>query len=118
MYRRDTRVGWKRMDEPLEPPAAIRFIRGLYGPSLNLRYTKHARERMLMRGLIVGDILHVIKHGFVYEKGEHSTRPGLFRYQMESVTPNSNGRTVRLVLIPSPNCSIKIVTVMWADENS
>jgi hypothetical protein len=106
------------MDEPLEPPAATRFIRGLCGPSLDLRYTKHARERMLIRGLIVGDVLHVIKHGFVYEKGEPSTRSGLFRYQMECVTPNSQGRTVRLILIPSPNCSIKVVTVMWADEQS
>src|SRR2546430_1209059 len=100
------------MDEPLEPPAATRFIRSLYGASLNLRYTKHARERMLARGLIVGDVLHVLKNGFVHEKGEPSTRPGFFKYQMECVTPNSLGRTVRLVIIPSTNCSIKIVTVM------
>jgi Domain of unknown function (DUF4258) len=104
------------MDDPLPPAAATRFIRGLHGPMLALRYTKHARERMFERELIVGDILHVIKNGFVYEEGESSTRPGFFRYRMECVTPNSNGRTVRLVIIPSENHSIKVVTVMWADE--
>jgi hypothetical protein len=104
------------MSDPLSPAAATRFIRSLYGPSLDLRYTKHAKERMLERGLIVGDILHVIKNGFVYDEGEPSTRPGLFKYRMECVTPNSNGSTVRLVIIPCDSHSIKVVTVMWADE--
>jgi len=103
-------------EEPLEPAAATRFIRSLHGASLNLRYTRHVRERLEERGLIVGDILHIIKHGFVYERGETSTRLGLFKYQMECVTPNSNGRTVRIVIIPSLSCSIKVVTIMWADE--
>ena|SRR5260370_37305555 len=102
--------------EPLGPAAATRFIRGKYGPQLGLRYTRHAREQMLLRGLIVSDVLHVIRHGFVYERGEESTRDGFFKYKMECVTPNSNGRTVRLVLIPSQSCWIKVVTAMWADE--
>jgi Domain of unknown function (DUF4258) len=104
-------------DEPLDPSAATRLIRSLCGSSLDLRYTKHARSRMLERDLIVGDLLHVIKHGFVFEHGERSTRPGLFKYTMQCITPNSNGRTVKLVLIPSPNGSVKVVTVMWADES-
>jgi hypothetical protein len=102
--------------ELLGPAAATRFIREKFGPSLGLRYTKHARERMQERGLIVSDVLHVIKQGFVYEEGEPSTREGIFRYKMECVTPNSNGRTVRLILIPSQSCWIKVVTVMWVDE--
>ena len=102
--------------ELLDPAAATRFIRGLYGPSLGLRYTRHARDRMIERGLIVSDVLHVIRHGFVYERGEQSTRDDLHKYQMECVTPNSNGRTVRLVLIPSSSGWIKVVTVMWVDQ--
>jgi hypothetical protein len=104
-------------DEPLDAAAATEFIRALSGPSLDLRYTEHATSRMLERDLIVGDVLHVLKHGFVFEPGEASTRPGLFKYRMQCITPNSNGRTVKLVLIPSPNCSVKVVTVMWADED-
>jgi hypothetical protein len=103
--------------EPLDAAAATAFIRSLYGRSLNLRYTNHACSRMQERDLIVGDILHVIKHGFVFEPGEPSTSPGFFKYTMQGITPNSNGRTVKLVLIPAPNCSVKVVTVMWADEN-
>jgi hypothetical protein len=73
---------------------------------------------MFQRELVVGDLLHVIKHGFVHEPGEQSTRPGLFKYAMECVTPNSGGRTVRVVLIPSSSGSIKVITLMWADEKS
>ena len=103
--------------EPLDAAAATAFIRSLYGPSLNLRWTKHASHRMHERDLIVGDLLHVIKHGFVFEPGEPSSRPGIFKYTMQGVTPNSNGRTVKAVLIPAPSGSVKVVTVMWADEN-
>lgn len=102
---------------PFEPAAATRFIRGLYGGSLELMYTKHARDRMAERDLIVSDLLHVIRHGFVYERGVQSTREGVYKYEMECVTPNSKGRTVRLVLIPLKKGGIKIVTVMWADEH-
>src|SRR3954465_10219142 len=105
VYHRDTRRGPNGM-EALRPAAATRFIRGKSGPALGLRYTKHARERMLARGLIVSDVLHIIKYGFVHEEPQQSTREGLYRYKMECVTPNSNGRTVRLVLIPSESCWI------------
>jgi hypothetical protein len=30
--------------------------------------------------------------------------------------PNSGGRTVRIVVIPSMSSEVKIVTVMWKDE--
>ena len=103
-------------EQPLEPAAATTRIRRLAGPELRLRYTKHAKDRMMERGMIIGDILHVIKNGAVRRPGEPSTRPGLFKYQIECVTPNSNGRTVRLVVIPSENGAIKIVTVMWSNE--
>jgi hypothetical protein len=69
-----------------------------------------------MRDLLMGDVLHVRKHGFVYEQGERATQAGLFKYQMESITPNSRGRTVRVVVIPSMSSEVKIVTVMRKDE--
>jgi uncharacterized protein DUF4258 len=94
-----------------------RFVRAKHGLALNLMLTKHARDRMLQRGLIVGDLLHIIRHGFVHEDGEESTRPGCYKYEMECRTPNSGGRTVSIVLIPFPTETIKVVTVMWSDEN-
>jgi len=35
------------------------------------------------RGLIMGDILHVLKNGFVYEKAQESTRSGCYKYKIE-----------------------------------
>lgn len=102
---------------PMSPRQATEAIRSKCGPDLTLSLTTHAREQMDRRGLIVGDVLHVMRVGFVYDEGEPSTRPGLYKYRMESVTPNSNGRTVRIVVIPSNTCAVKIVTVMWKDEH-
>lgn len=72
---------------------------------------------MAARDLIVGDVLYILKNGFVYEDPEPATQPKLFKYKIETRTPNSNNRSVRIVIIPDCNtCWIKIVTVMWADE--
>jgi hypothetical protein len=64
----------------------------------------------------MGDVLHVLKHGFVYDKAQPTTQEGCFKYVMETSTPNSGGRTVRVVLIPSSSNAIKVVSVMWKDE--
>ncbi len=69
------------------------------------------------RGLLTGDILHVLKHGYVHAPGEKSTRPVHYKYQMEGTTPNSNGRKIRIVVIPLPDCGVKVLTVMWVDED-
>jgi hypothetical protein len=68
------------------------------------------------RDLIMGDVLHVLRTGFVYEEPEPATINGFFRYRIEGTTPNSDGRTVRVVVIPSGGHGAKIVTVMWRDE--
>lgn len=77
----------------------------------------HACEQMAARGLVMGDVLYLLKNGFVYEEAQNSTRKGLFKYKMESITPNSGNRAVRVVVIPDEkNCWLKIITVMWVDE--
>lgn len=82
---------------------------------LTLDWTRHAKERLRERDLLMGDALHVLRHGFVQPDPEESTAAGLFKYRMDATTPNSNGREVRLVVIPSTACRINIVTVMWKD---
>jgi hypothetical protein len=85
--------------------------------SLTVTYTKHARERMLERGLIMGDVLYVLKNGFVHLPPQASTRPGYHKYAMECRCPNGGNRAVRVVVIPeSEGCFLKIATVMWVDE--
>lgn len=84
--------------------------------NLEINYKLHAKERLEERGLILSDVLFVLKNGFVYEDPEPSTRVGLYKYKIECITPNSNDRKVRVIAIPDKTlCSIKIVTVMWVD---
>jgi len=71
---------------------------------------------MQERSLIMADLLHLLKTGFVYQEAEPSSRDGLFKYKIEGPTPNSDGRTVRAVVIPGSGCAMKIVTGMWRDE--
>lgn len=47
------------------------------------------------------------------------TRDGLFKYAIECETPNSFGRVVRVVVIPSSaGTGLKVVSVMWVDEGT
>jgi hypothetical protein len=101
----------------LSPGRATEFIRSIARDDPELEWTDHSQEQMAERDLLVGDVLYVLKNGFVHEEGQPTTRTGFFRYCMESSTPNSNGRDVRVVVIPSPQRQeLKIVTVMWIDE--
>ena len=102
------------------PTEATNGIRRFAGEkTLALTYKLHARERMAERGLIVGDVLYVLKNGFVHEEAAPATRVGYYKYCIESRTPNSGGRQVRLVVIPDERGPlIKIVTIMWVDEDA
>ena len=104
--------------KPLSPRKATETIRKRASDdAFNIRWTTHAGDQIKDRGLIMGDVLHVLRHGFIYEEGEQSTRNGLFKYKMEGTAPNSNNRCIRVVVIPSPQASeAKIVSVMWVDE--
>jgi len=104
--------------QPWKPADATDAIRALAGHGrLTITYTQHAKEQMLSRELFVGDVLWVLKHGFVLEEAQPSTQPNLFKYLPESRSPNSGNRTVRVVVIPDAGaCWMKIVTVMFRDE--
>jgi hypothetical protein len=77
----------------------------------------HAFEQMEARDITVPDVLWALRIGFVYEDPIPAKQPGLYRYTLKGPTPNSNGRDIKVVIIPSMHASnAKIVTVMWADE--
>lgn len=73
---------------------------------------------MFERGLITSDLLFVLKNGFVYEPPEEeSTVKGFYKYKVESQSPNSGSRTLRVIVVPDPkSCQIKLITIMWRDE--
>ena len=104
-----------RQPRPMTPAEATAFLRSKVGPALTLRPSEHALEQLSARGLIMGDVLHILKFGFVYQEAQSATR-GFFKYLMEGTTPNSGNRPIRIVVIPSPADEIKLVTVMWVDE--
>jgi hypothetical protein len=103
---------------PWSPSKATEAIRQYARGEFALSYKLHAKERMEERGLVQSDIVHVLKNGFVYADAIPATPIGYFRYAIEGSAPNSGGRSLRVVVIPSQcRAEIKVVTVMWADEN-
>ena len=78
--------------------------------------TDHFKNQLKERNIISSDIKHLLRTGYVYKEGTESTVPGLWKYQLEGQTPNSNNRTIVVVIIPDfSDRSIKFVTVFWRD---
>ena len=87
-------------------------------PAFSMGERKHAKSQMQERDLIMGDVLHVLKNGFVYEDPKPATQKGRYRYRMISKTPNSSNREVAVIVIPDPPPAVVLVSVMWVDETS
>ena len=85
-----------------------------------IAWTEHARQRLEERGIIMSDVLYLLRHDFELLRIDDTTRSdeGLFKYKIAGYTPNSNNKRICLVIIPSlKTYSVKIVTVMWEKEN-
>jgi hypothetical protein len=103
--------------QPWAPADATTNIRAIARCNVQLTYKEHAKQRLGERGLTTGDALYVLKNGFVYEPAQNSTRNGCYKYSIECTTPNSNQRSLRVVVIPGLDPRmLKIITVMWVDE--
>jgi len=104
--------------EPLTNAEATDLIRSLaQDPELTLNYKIHAKEQMAARGIIVSDVLFALRNGFVRRAPLPSTRAGFFKYGMESKTPNTDSRQIRIITIPDGRRKeMKLVTIMWVDE--
>lgn len=104
-------------DEPWLPAKATTEINEIAQDRMcGVARTSHAKERLDERGLIMSDVLFVLKNGYVYEDPEPSTIDGLFKYKVEGQSPNSGSRYLGVIAIPDKSsCQIKIVTIMWRD---
>lgn len=97
--------------------ATEKIRRYAHDRAFDAHFKRHALERLEERGITTSDDKHVLKMGVILKDPEQSTNPSLYKYRMESRSPNSNGRTVGVVVIPSTSRpSLKVVTVMWIDE--
>lgn len=106
------------MDEPWNATKATYRLREMGAhPALSVAYKLHATERLAERSIIVSDVLYLIRNGFVYSDPIPAKTVGYYRYEIVCRTPNSGGRELCVVVIPSYNTmTMKIVTVMWRDE--
>ena len=104
--------------QPWNPATATEEIRKIAtGINLKLTYQGRCIEQLQERGLIVGDVLYILRHGFVYAAAQTTTREEYYKYHMESTTPNSGNRAIRVIAIPDPiRCWLKVLDVMWIDE--
>jgi hypothetical protein len=104
--------------QPWSPADATEAIRRLANDTrLTLSYSIHFKERLFERDLLISDVLYVLKNGFVFEPAVPSTQADLFKYKIETRTPNSNNRSIRVVIVPDTSQFwMKCVTVMWVDE--
>ncbi|XBQ16289.1 MAG: DUF4258 domain-containing protein [Oceanicaulis sp.] len=104
------------LTQELKPADATKLINAFAADmGLSLTWTLHGKQRLRERSLIIADVMHVLCTGFVHVRPQPASR-GFWKYQIEGASPNSGGRTVRVVVFPGPGPSLKIVTVMWRDE--
>lgn len=104
--------------QPWNPADATKYINLLAKRGVAvLHYTKHCKERMAERGIIVRDILYVLKIGFVYEEPESASRDGFYKYKIEGDSLSSENRVLRIIaIVDERKEEIKIVTAMFVDE--
>ncbi len=105
--------------QPWGPARATDRIRRIASDQeSSLTWRRHASQRLQERGLINSDVLFVLRNGFVREPSEgESSAPGLYKYAIEGLAPNSGPRIIRQIVVPDlAEKHIKIITVMWKDS--
>ena len=84
----------------------------------DVSFTKHASERIAERGLIMSDVLWVLRTGFVHDPAKESTVNGLYKYGIEGIAPNSSARAIKIIAVPDgAQNQIKIITVIWKNQS-
>jgi hypothetical protein len=86
------------------------------GASLTITFVCGTKDGLRDKALVMGDVLHVLRRGFVLEEPAPTTRQGYFKYLIEATTPNSEGRTLGVTVIPDGGHAMKLVATTWRDE--
>ncbi|MFZ0819854.1 MAG: DUF4258 domain-containing protein [Candidatus Acidiferrales bacterium] len=53
-----------------------------------IRITQHFKQELMKEGLSIGDALHVIQHGGIYNEPEHDPSFQQWRYRIEGTEPD------------------------------
>jgi hypothetical protein len=54
--------------EPWTPAQATDRIRSIASGKFDIAYKQHAKDQLAERGLIMGDLMYLVKNGFVYSR--------------------------------------------------
>lgn len=98
--------------QALEPEEATKRIRRMTRKGVDLSWTEDVKEAIKERGLVMGDLHHVLRKGIVLTAGVPCTRQGFFKYVIESRTPNFIGQNLKLMVIIGNGDGIKVCEVM------
>ena len=105
MYHGDIFLGSSKFKRLLmsrwSPKTATREITKIAtSKKMTISYCLHAKERLAERNIIISDVLHVLRYGIVQQDPQPSTREAFNKYLVESKSPNSENRTIGVVVIP------------------
>lgn len=82
---------------------------------LNLSLRMGVEIQLAERDLLPGDVLCLLRTGTVLDPPENATR-GLYKYAVEGLTPNSEGRAIRALVALDGHLELKVFDVRWRDE--
>lgn len=101
------------LTKPLEPADATKRIHRMANmKGVEISWTEDVKYALKERSLVMGDLHHVLRKGVVLSPGEPTTRPGLFKYVIESRTPNFIRQNVKLRVIMGCGDAIKVCEVL------
>ena len=108
----------KQNKNALSPREATEQIRTLANDDfVTVHRTEHFKDRLSERDLLISDATHALKNGFVRDNSEQSTQQHLWKYKIESKTPNSGNREIGVIIIPDfEKLAYKLITIYWVDE--
>jgi len=114
VYQADTSEEGRAVKPPgrWSPADATRLINECANRGdFELDYVLKIGDAMNARGLITGDLHHLLKTGVVKGEPVESTIEGFFKYTIEGPTPNSDDTPIAAVVIPSGCYKIKITSL-------
>lgn len=106
-----------RHKTPLPPAKATKYINQIASSdTCDIAITNHFSEKLSERNLQMGDAMMLMRTGFIYNSPVESTQPGLWKYEINGKTPNSQNRQLGMIVIPDFDKNmIKLVTIFWID---
>lgn len=80
----------------------------------NVKYSVHAKERLVERGFTYNDMLTILRDGVVREEPQYDEDKQSWTYSVDFIKFNGN-RDARCVAAIQKKNKLFVITVMWID---